>query len=59
MGLHVFTRLVEAVQNADPYFLFKYDIVSKAGLLALQNCVVAIPFSHTVSLQTPFMSMFV
>jgi hypothetical protein len=50
MGLHVFTRLVEAVQNADPYFLFKYDIVSKAGLLALQNCVVAIPFSHTVSL---------
>jgi hypothetical protein len=39
---HVFTRLVEAVQNVNSYFHFKYDAVGKAGLSALQNCVAAI-----------------
>jgi hypothetical protein len=39
---HVFTRLVEAVQNVDPYFHFKYDAVGKAGFSALQNRVAVI-----------------
>jgi hypothetical protein len=39
MRPHVFTRLVEAVQNVDPYFHFKYDAIGKAGLSTLQNYV--------------------
>jgi hypothetical protein len=42
MHPHVFLRLVQAVENVDPYFQFKYDVAGRAELSALQKCVAAI-----------------
>jgi hypothetical protein len=42
MRPHVFLRLVQAIENADPYFQFRYDTVGRAGLFALQKCIGAI-----------------
>jgi hypothetical protein len=39
---HLFLRLVQYVENVDPYFNFRYDVVGRAGLSALQKCVAAI-----------------
>jgi hypothetical protein len=47
---HVFLRLVEAIQNVDPYFHFKYDAVGRAGLYVLQKCVAAV---HTLTYSLP------
>jgi hypothetical protein len=50
-------RLVQTIENVDPYFHFKRDAYGRAGLSSLQKCVVA--FLHTESLLTRLMSMFV
>jgi hypothetical protein len=42
MRPHVFLRLVQAVDNVDPYFHFKYDAARRADLSPLQKCVAAI-----------------
>jgi hypothetical protein len=42
MRPNVFLRIVEAIENVDPYFHFKYDAFGRAGLSALQKCVAAI-----------------
>jgi hypothetical protein len=42
MRPHVFLRLVQAVENVDPYFQFIYNAVGRAWLFALQKCVGAI-----------------
>jgi hypothetical protein len=42
MRPNAFLRIVEVVENMDPYFHFKYDAVGRAGLSALQKCVAAI-----------------
>jgi hypothetical protein len=42
MHPHVFLWLIQAVENVDPYFQFKYDAAGRAGLSALQKCVAAI-----------------
>jgi hypothetical protein len=39
---HVFLRLVQAIDNIDPYFHFKYDAARRAGLSPLQKCVATI-----------------
>jgi hypothetical protein len=42
MRPHIFMRLVQAVENVDPYFHFKRDAYGRAGLSSLQKCVAAI-----------------
>jgi hypothetical protein len=42
MRPHVFMRLVQAVENVDPYFHFKRDAYGRAGLSALQKCLATI-----------------
>jgi hypothetical protein len=42
MRSHVFMRLVQAVENVDPYFHFKRDAYGRVGLSALQKCVATI-----------------
>jgi hypothetical protein len=50
MRPHVFLRLVQAVDNVDPYFHFKYDAAGRAGLSPLQKCVAAI---HILAYDVP------
>jgi hypothetical protein len=59
MRPNVFLRIVEAIENVDPYFHFKYDAVGRAGLSALQKCVAAIRILAYVSQPISSMSMFV
>jgi hypothetical protein len=56
---HVFLRPMQCVENVDPYFNFRYDVVGRARLSGLQKCVAAIVFLRTVSRRMPWMSMFV
>jgi hypothetical protein len=42
MRPNLFLRIVQAVENVDPYFNFRYDAVGRAGLTALQKCVAAV-----------------
>jgi hypothetical protein len=42
MHPNLFLRIVQAVENVNPYFHFRYDAVGRAGLMALQKCVGAI-----------------
>jgi hypothetical protein len=39
MRPNLFLRIVQAVENVDPYFYFRYDVVGRAGLTTLQKCV--------------------
>jgi hypothetical protein len=39
MRPNLFLRIVQAVENVDPYFHFRHDAVGRAGLTALQKCV--------------------
>jgi hypothetical protein len=42
MRPHVFMRLVQAVENVDPYFHFKCNAYGRAGISTLQKCVASI-----------------
>jgi hypothetical protein len=42
MQPNLFLRIVQAVENVDPYFHFRYDVVGRAGLTTLQKCVGAV-----------------
>jgi hypothetical protein len=42
MRPNLFLRIVQVVENVDPYFHFRYDAVGRAGLTALQKCIAVV-----------------
>lgn len=42
MRVHVFERIVEAIEGADPYFKQKEDAIRRLGLTGLQKAVASI-----------------
>jgi hypothetical protein len=42
MHPNMFLRIVQAVENVDPYFHCRYDVVGRAGLTTLQKCATVV-----------------
>jgi hypothetical protein len=42
MHSNMFLRIVQAVENVDPYFHCRYDVVGRAGLTTLQKCATVV-----------------